>query len=131
MWIVGVDYHPSVQQIAFVNTDTGECGERRLSHSDREAEKFYRELKAAGCSVRVGMEATGHARWFERLLAELGFELWIGDPAKIKAKRVRKQKTDRLDAALLLQLIQTTRHDSRCRAFPLFAGQLSILGVSS
>ena len=48
------------------------------------------------------MEATGHARWFERLLAELGFELWIGDPAKSKAKRVRKQKTDRLDAALLL-----------------------------
>src|SRR6516165_66923 len=93
MWIIGVDYHPSVQQIAFVNTDTGECGERRLSHSDREAEKFYRELKAAGCSVRVGMEASGHARWFERLLAELGFELWIGDPVQIKAKRVRKQKT--------------------------------------
>jgi len=41
--------------------------------------------------VRVGMEATGHARWFG--LAELGFELWIGDPAKIKAKRVRRQKT--------------------------------------
>ncbi len=37
------------------------------------------------------MEATGHARWFERLLAELGFELWIGDPAVIKTKRVRKQ----------------------------------------
>ncbi len=99
MWIIGVDYHPSVQQIAFVNTDTGECGERRLNHSDGEAEKFYRELKATGCKVRVGMEATGHARWFERLLAELGFELWIGDPAQIKAKRVRKQKTDRLDAA--------------------------------
>ena len=109
MWIIGVDYHPSVQQIAFVNTDTGECGERRLNHSDGEGEKFYRELKAAGCSVRVGMEATGHARWFERLLAELGFELWIGDPAQIKAKRVRKQKTDRLDAALLLQLLLEDR----------------------
>ena len=109
MWIIGVDYHPSVQQIAFVKTDTGECGERRLSHSDGEAEKFYRELKAESCSVRVGMEATGHARWFERLLAELGFELWIGDPAKIKAKRVRKQKTDRLDAELLLQLLLEDR----------------------
>ena len=109
MWIIGVDYHPSVQQIAFVNTDTRECGERRLSHSDGEAEKFYRELKAAGCRVRVGMEATGHARWFERLLAELGFELWIGDPAQIKAKRVRKQKTDRQDVALLLQLLLEDR----------------------
>ena len=51
------------------------------------------------------MEATGYSRWFERLLTELGIELWIGDAAKIKAKRVRKQKTDRHDARLLLRLL--------------------------
>jgi transposase len=109
MWIIGVDYHPSVQQIAFENTDTGEWGERRLNPSDGEGEKFYRELKVASCRVRVGMEATGHARWFERLLAELGFELGIGDPTQIKAKRVRKQKADRLDAELLLPLLLEDR----------------------
>jgi transposase len=54
----------------------------------------------------VRMEATGYSRWFERLLAELGIELWIGDAAKIKSKRVRKQKTDREDARLLLRLMQ-------------------------
>jgi len=71
-WIIGVNYHPSVQPIAFVNTDTGECGERRPSHIEGEAEKFYRELKAEGCRVRVGMEATGHGRWFEGQLAGTG-----------------------------------------------------------
>jgi len=55
--------------------------------------------------VRVGMEASGHARWFERLLTELQFELWIGDAAEIRTKRVRKQKTDRQDAELLLRLL--------------------------
>ena len=55
--------------------------------------------------MRVGMEATGYSRWFERLLAELGIEVWIGDAAKIKTKRVRKQKTDRQDAQLLLKLL--------------------------
>src|ERR1039457_2147836 len=105
MVIIGVDYHPSDQYIAFVDTETGECGERRLNHSDREAEKFYRELAARGVSVRVGMEATGYSRWFERLLAELGIEVWIGDAAEIKTKRVRKQKTDRNDAQLLLKLL--------------------------
>ena len=49
--------------------------------------------------MRVGMEATGYARWFERLLAELGFELWVDNPAEIKAKRVKKQKTDRNELA--------------------------------
>jgi len=52
------------------------------------------------------MEATGYSRWFERLLAELGFEIWIGDPAEIKAKRGKKQKFDREDARLLLRLLR-------------------------
>ncbi len=38
------------------------------------------------------MESSGHARWFERLLAELRIELWIRDAAEIRTKRVRKQK---------------------------------------
>ena len=109
MLIIGCDYHPSVQQIAWVDRENGECGERRLLHSDGEAEGFYRELKQRGVSVRVGIEATGHARWFEGLLAELGFELWTGDAAAIRAKRVRKQKTDRQDAQHLLQLLGEDR----------------------
>jgi hypothetical protein len=60
MLIIGVDYHPSFQQIAFADTETGECGERRLSHSDGEAEKFYKDLKQKGISLRVGLEATGY-----------------------------------------------------------------------
>src|SRR5438094_1118731 len=107
--IIGVDYHPSFQQIAFLMEETGEYVEQELNHSDGEAERFYRKLKEKGVSVRVGMEATGHARWFERLLAELGFELWIGDPAEIKAKRVRKKKTDREDARLMLKLLVENR----------------------
>ncbi len=109
MIIIGVDYHPSFQQIAFLDQETGECGERRLNHSDGEVERFYRDLKQREVSVRVGMEATGYARWFERLFSELGFELWIGDPAEIKTKRVRKQKTDREDARLLLKLLLENR----------------------
>jgi transposase len=91
--------------MAFLDQETGECGERQLHHSDGEAEKFYRELQQRGVSVRVGMEATGHSRWFEQLLAELGFEVWIGDAAEIKRQRVRKQKTDREDARLVLKLL--------------------------
>ena len=91
--IIGVDYHPSFQTIAFFVEETGECGEQELNHSDGRADKFYRDLKQRVISVRVGMEATGYSRWFERLLAELGFEVWMGDPAEIKAKRVTVDAT--------------------------------------
>jgi transposase len=59
------------------------------------------------------MEATGYSRWFERLLAELGFEAWMGDPAEIKAQRVRKQKFDREDARLLLPQIWVPGPENR------------------
>jgi transposase len=85
MLIIGCDYHPGFEQIAFMDSDSGEFQEQRLAHRE-EAEKFYRNLAAQGVQVRVGMEASGHARWFERLLAELKFELWMGDAAKIREK---------------------------------------------
>jgi len=65
MIIIGVDYHPEFQQIALLDQNSGELQERRLLHPE-EAEQFYRALRAAGEKVRVGMEASGHARWFER-----------------------------------------------------------------
>jgi transposase len=104
MKIIGCDFHPSFQQIAMVDTDTGEQTERRVTLA--EAAEFYRGLPA---QVRVGMEGCGNTLWFEHLLAELGHELWLGDAGRIRAVEVRKQKTDRRDAELLLRLMLENR----------------------
>lgn len=108
MIIIGVDYHPEFQQIASVDTEAGDFQECRLQHRE-EAEQFYRELAKRAVAVRIGMEASGHARWLERLFRELRFELWIGDATRICSQRVRKQKTDRQDAQLILQLLVEDR----------------------
>ena len=120
MLIIGCDYHPSVQQIAWVDTETGECGERRLLHR-AEAERFYRDLK--GKQVRVGIEATGHSRWFERLLAELKFELWIGDSAEIRAKRVRSE------ARFVYIGNRGETHEQACDLSPASAARLTSIGI--
>jgi transposase len=106
MLIIGCDFHPGFQQVAIFDKPTGEYQEKRLRHR-QEAEQFYRSL--AGQEVQVGMEACGHYPWFERLLAELGFELWLGDAAKVRATVVRQQKTDRRDAEHLLHLLMEDR----------------------
>jgi hypothetical protein len=54
------------------------------------------------------MKATGYSRWFERLLAELRIEVWIGDAAEIKTKRVRNQKTDRNNAQIASRPLKAT-----------------------
>jgi len=104
MKIIGCDFHPSFQQIAMVDLQTGEYTERKLT--PEEARQFYAELKGP---VLVGMEACGNTLWFERLLASLGIKLRLGDAGKIRALELRKQKTDRRDAQLLLQLLLEDR----------------------
>jgi len=102
MKIIGCDYHPSYQQIAALDTETGELREGRLEHEHGEAKRFYQALRGP---VRVGMEAVGNSQWFEGMLAELGHELWIGDAARIRRLVVRQQKTDRRDARHILDLL--------------------------
>jgi transposase len=106
MLIIGCDFHSRFQQIAMVDTETGVLIERRLEHGNGEAKRFYAELAKP---VRVGMEATGYAQWFERMLAKLEHELWVGDAAEIRAAMVRKQKTDSRDALHILDLMLQNR----------------------
>lgn len=106
MTIVGCDFHPGWQQIAVLDIETGEVRELKLSNGNGEAERFYRQLPAPAL---IGLEASGNSQWFEDLLARLGHEVWIGDAARIRASYVRKQKTDRRDAAHILTLLLENR----------------------
>ena len=106
MLIIGCDLHTRFQVIAYVDLTTGEIVTRRLEHENCAARKFYAGL---GEKARVGIEATGCTQWFERLLAELGHELWVGDPAEIRARAVRRQKTDTRDAEHILDLLLSNR----------------------
>ena len=45
MVIMGWDFHPRFQQIAYVDQESGDYGERRLSHPEQAAQ-FYRSRSA-------------------------------------------------------------------------------------
>jgi transposase len=106
MKIVGCDFHPSWQQVAVFDPETGEIAERKLINGDGEAERFYRELEAPAL---VGIEACGNSQWFIEFLERLGHQVWIGDAARIRASYVRRQKTDRRDAGHILRLLVEDR----------------------
>lgn len=102
MIVIGCDFHPSWQQVCWLDRTTGETEDIKLVHAAGEAERFYRRFPVPAL---IGMESTGNCQWFVDLLARLGHELWIGDAAKIRASDARQQKHDRRDARLLLQLL--------------------------
>lgn len=102
MMIIGCDFHPSWQQVSWLDSETGETGEQKLVHAAGEAKTFYEQLAVPAL---IGMEATGNSQWFIELVQDLGHEIWIGDAAQIRASYVRKQKTDKRDAAHILKLV--------------------------
>ena len=102
MNIIGCDFHPSWQQICWLDKETGETGEKKLVHASGEAEKFYQQIPSPAL---IGMESTGNCQWFVEMVKAAGHEVWIGDAARIRASEVRQQKHDKRDAALLLQLL--------------------------
>jgi len=106
MLIVGCDYHPRWQQVAWFDTETGEIGEQKLVNGDGEAERWYGQLPVPSL---IGLEATGNSQWFLDLLNQLGHEVWVGDAAEIRASYVRRQKNDRRDAGHVLQLLREGR----------------------
>lgn len=101
MRIIGVDLHARQQTIAMFDTETKELVEKTLEHEGDKVREFYSALPGP---VQVGIEATGSMHWFLELVEELGIARQVGHPAEIRAAEPRKQKHDRRDAALLLQL---------------------------
>ena len=106
MRIIGCDLHARQQTIAMLDRDTGAISERTLTHDGTTVRDFYASVPAP---VVVGIEATGSMGWFVRLMEELGVTCRVGDPAKIRASEPRRQKHDRRDARLLLELLSTER----------------------
>ena len=99
---IGCDVHTRNQMVAWIEEETGEIKKRRLEHAGEEVGKFYAQFPRG---TVVGIEATFPVYWFERLLGELGHELWVGDAARIRASEVRYQKTDARDAEGILDLL--------------------------
>ncbi len=100
---IGVDFHARQQTISYLTTEDGEIQQKELEHEQDDIRAFYAQFR--GQEVIVGFESSGYAAWFEELLEELGCEIWIGHAAEIRRQARRRQKNDRRDADLILELM--------------------------
>src|SRR5216683_2877190 len=98
MTFVGCDLHTRMQQVAVLDTRTGEVSERQLAHDGNAIEEFYAALPGP---VTIGIESTGYAVWFHTLMQRLGHTVLVGDAAKIRAKLVRQAGLAQLHALAL------------------------------
>ena len=100
---IGVDFHARQQTICYLTTETGELVTAELKHEPKKAVRtFYEQFSG---QVIVGLEASGYSPWFEQLLEELGHQVWLGDATEIRRRARWRQKNDRRDAELILDLM--------------------------
>ena len=100
---IGVDFHARQQTICYLTTEDGEVRTHELKHQDKtEVRAFYAQFSGR---VVIGLEASGYSPWFEQLLEELGHEVWLGDATEIRRRARWRQKNDRRDAELILDLM--------------------------
>ena len=99
---IGVDIHARQQTLSFLDTSDGTTGQMELVHERDDVKGFYSKFQG---EVIVGIEACGYTNWFEELMEHLGHKLLVGDAAEIRRLARRRQKNDRRDADLLLDLL--------------------------
>lgn len=99
---IGVDIHARQQTLSYLNTDDGSTGQVELRHERDDIKGFYNQFQG---EVIIGIEACGYTNWFEELVEQLGHRLLVGDAAEIRRLARRRQKNDRRDADLLLDLL--------------------------
>lgn len=99
---VAVDFHARQQTISYCDLADGEIHRTSLQHQKDDVRGFYEKFSG---EVIVALEASGYSAWFEQMLAELSHTVWLGNPAEIRRKAPRRQKSDRRDADLMLDLM--------------------------
>ena len=100
---IGVDFHARQQTICYLKTETGELVIHELKHKDKDKVRdFYSKFQG---QVVIGLEASGYSPWFEAMLEQLGFEVWLGDATEIRRRARWRQKNDRRDAELIFDLL--------------------------
>src|SRR5437764_15458783 len=100
---IAVDIHARKQTVSDLTTEDGDIHRVELEHETDYVRTFYEQFH--GQQVIVGFESSGYAAWFEELLEELEYETWIGHAAAIRQYARRRQKNDRRDADLILELM--------------------------
>ena len=100
---IGVDFHARQQTVCYLKIETGELVVIELKHQNKdEVRAFYAQFSGR---VIVGIEASGYSPWFERMVTDLGHEVWLGDATEIRRRARWRQKNDRRDAELILDLM--------------------------
>ena len=102
---IGMDIHKKYSSVAVVDESGALVDVQRVSHLERgELTNYFGQFSTG---TRVAMEATCGWSWLSEVLQDLGMEVKLANPSKVRIIAESQIKTDKVDAKALAQLLRT------------------------
>jgi len=105
----GIDLHQKHSEICGLDASGKGKVQERVATSETGLRKVFGKRK----SCRVVLESGGQSSWAARLLGEMGHEVVVVNPRRIRLIAESSLKTDRIDAEILARLAR--QEDSQLR----------------
>ena len=105
MFYIGMDIHKNYSSVAVIDEVGSLVGRSRVDHRHREELVGYFNQFPLG--TQVVMEATCGWGWLSEVLQDLGLEVRLANPSKVRIIAESQIKTDKVDALALAQLLRT------------------------
>jgi transposase len=104
MWYCGIDVSSKKSYVVV-------CDAKGTTALSREVDTDSRALRSAlesyvGDKLKVAIEAGGETAWIYDCLVELGAEVVVVNPKKVKLIAESRRKTDKIDAKILCELLR-------------------------
>lgn len=97
---IGLDLGDKKRAICVLNQD-GEIIDERSNTNHRES---LRRLSLKYPGARIAFEVGSHSPWINRFLAELGHEVFVANPRKLRAIYTSDRKSDKNAARMLAKI---------------------------
>ena len=105
MIYVGMDIHKRFSQVAVLDESGEVLDQRRLTHTPcEELRNYFNQFPK---DTQVIMEPTCGWNWLSDRISDLGLEVILAHPLKVRLIAESQIKTDKVDAVALAQLHRT------------------------
>ncbi|MCE2961069.1 MAG: transposase [Akkermansiaceae bacterium] len=97
---IGLDLGDKKHALCVLNQD-GEIVDERMMTNHRES---LRRLSQKYPSSRIAMEVGSHSPWISRFFKQLGHDVFVANPRKLRAIYTSDRKSDKNDARMLAKI---------------------------
>lgn len=107
MYTLGIDVHKHTSTLVLIDDSYKVLWEQTIRSHPKDFNQVLTKIPVPLSGTPVALEPVGPWRWIKALLQEMGLEPHVAHPRKVALIAKSTQKTDRIDARTLAELLRS------------------------